>query len=71
GTGELLIARRPEPTDPAAAAARVSRALGGGGVAAVDGTVLDIAFDSICVHSDLPNALAVATAVRAALGDQR
>jgi UPF0271 protein len=67
-SGELLIQRRPAPTDPAAAAERVSRAIAGQPVLAVDGTELDIPFQSICVHSDAPNAPAVASAVRAALG---
>ncbi|MCI9869754.1 5-oxoprolinase subunit PxpA [Arthrobacter humicola] len=66
--GELLIQRRPAPTDPDAAAERVSRALAGKPVLAVDGTELDIQFQSICVHSDAPNSVAVATAVRAVLG---
>ena len=38
--GELLIQRRPAPTDPAAAAERVSRAVAGQPVLAVDGTEL-------------------------------
>jgi len=67
-SGELLIQRRPVPTDPAAAAERVSRALAGEPVLAVDGTELDIAFRSVCVHSDAPNSTAVASAVRAVLG---
>jgi UPF0271 protein len=67
-SGELLIQRRPAPTDPAAAAERVSRAIAGQPVLAVDGTELDISFQSICVHSDAPNSPAVASAVRAALG---
>ncbi|WP_370279108.1 5-oxoprolinase subunit PxpA [Pseudarthrobacter sp. NamB4] len=65
--GELLIKRRPEPTDPSAAAERVSRAVAGQPVLAVDGTPLGITFQSICVHSDAPNAVAVASAVRSAL----
>ncbi|WDF33977.1 5-oxoprolinase subunit PxpA [Arthrobacter agilis] len=65
--GELLIQRRPEPTDPAAAARRVTRALGDGRVEASDGTLLTIPFDSICVHSDASNSPEVAAAVRAAL----
>jgi UPF0271 protein len=65
--GDLLIQRRPEPTDPAAAAERVRRALSGRPVLAVDGTELDLRFGSICVHSDAPNSFAVADAVRAVL----
>lgn len=66
-TGELLIQRRPESTDPAAAAERVRRALADGVVEAVDGTLLNLRCDSICVHSDAPNSVAVAVAVRGAL----
>ena len=69
--GELLIQRRPAPTDPAAAAERVSRAVAGEPVSAVDGTPLNITFQSICVHSDAPNAVAVASAVRKALDASR
>lgn len=65
--GQLLIQRRPEPTDPASAARRVSRVLEDGLVEAVDGTLLSIDYDSICVHSDAPNSVAVATAVKEAL----
>jgi UPF0271 protein len=69
--GGLIIKRRPERTDPAAAAERVERALSGQPVLAVDGTALDIRFESICVHSDTPNATEVATAVRAVLDKHR
>jgi UPF0271 protein len=62
--GQLLIQRRPEPTDPAAAAERVRRAIAGEPVHAVDGSPLSITFRSICVHSDAPNSVAVASAVR-------
>ncbi|NKX56051.1 5-oxoprolinase subunit PxpA [Arthrobacter mobilis] len=65
--GELLIKRRPEPTDPQAAAERVRRVLAEGVVEAVDGTLLNISFESVCVHSDAPNAVDVAAAVREAL----
>ena len=65
--GGLLIQRRPAPTDPAAAADRVAGALRGGPVKSVDGTDLNIRFNSICVHSDAPNSLEVATAVRGVL----
>jgi UPF0271 protein len=66
--GGLIILRRPEHTDPEAASARVRRVLDDGKVAAIDGTLLDIPFGSICVHSDTPNSPDVAQAVRDALG---
>jgi len=62
--GGLIISRRPEDTDPAAASARIRRVLDDGKVIAVDGTPLDIEFGSICVHSDTPNSPEVARAVR-------
>ncbi|NYE94208.1 UPF0271 protein [Psychromicrobium silvestre] len=65
--GQLLIKRRPEPTNPEAAAQRVRRALEEGVVLAEDGTELRLDFDSICVHSDANNSPAVALAVRDAL----
>ncbi|WP_053387543.1 5-oxoprolinase subunit PxpA [Leucobacter japonicus] len=65
--GGLIILRQPLATDPAAAAERTRRALETGMVLANDGTELPIAFRSICVHSDTPNAVEVAAAVRAAL----
>lgn len=65
--GQLLIKRRPEPTNPLAAAARVRGALQDGTVLAEDGTELKIRFDSICVHSDAANSPAVARAVAEAL----
>ena len=67
--GELLIQRRPEPADPQQAYARVSAALRGEPVPAVDGTPLDIDFQSVCVHSDAPTAVAVAAAVRRAVDE--
>jgi UPF0271 protein len=67
--GGLIILRRPENTDPTAASARVRRVLEDGKVAAEDGTLLDISFGSICVHSDTPNSPEVARAVRQALGE--
>ena len=67
--GGLIILRRPENTDPAAASARVRRALQDGRVLAEDGTLLDISFGSICVHSDTPNSPEVALAIRQTLGE--
>ena len=52
--------------DPEAAAAQAV-ALANGSVRAVDGTVLTLRADTICVHGDLPGAADRARAVRAAL----
>ena len=67
GEGGLIILRQPHRTDPAAAAERVRRVLDDGVVLAEDGTELRIQFSSVCVHSDTPNAVEVAQAVRAVL----
>lgn len=69
GEGNLIIQRRPHPTDPAAAAQRVHRVLTDGVVLAEDGTELRIEFASICVHSDAPGAADVARAVREVLDE--
>ncbi len=65
--GGLIILRQPHATDPAAAAERARRAIETGTILANDGTELPIEFGSICVHSDTPNAVEVATAVRGVL----
>jgi UPF0271 protein len=53
-------------TDPGHVAARAV-ALAGGEVVAVDGTVVALAVDTLCVHSDTPGAVGLAGAVRRAL----
>lgn len=68
--GGLIILRQPHETDPAAAAERVRRVLKDGIVLADDGTELNISFSSVCVHSDTPNSVEVAEAVREALTSQ-
>lgn len=65
--GALIIQRRPEQADPEQVKDRVGRALAGRPILAVDGTELNVTFDSICVHSDSRNAPEVAAAVRAVL----
>jgi UPF0271 protein len=65
--GSLIIERRPSPKDPQGAAERVRSALSGEGVQAVDGSRLNIRFDSVCIHSDIRGAPDMARAVRRAL----
>ena len=55
-------------TDPAVAAERAVRLAVAGVVLAVDGTPVRLRPDSLCVHSDTPGAVAIAGAVRRALG---
>jgi UPF0271 protein len=56
-------------TDPAVVAARVVRMVVAGEVEAVEGTVVPLHADSICVHGDSPDAVSMAGAIRAALLD--
>ena len=54
--------------DPDEAAAQ-ARSLARGAVAALDGSVLTLWVDTLCIHGDSPGAVAIARAVRAALAD--
>jgi UPF0271 protein len=67
GDGSLIITRQHEAVDPAEAAARSLRAIVEGRTRSVDGNDVAVRADAICVHSDTPNAVAVANAVRAAV----
>ena len=64
--GRLVSRRLPGAviTDVARVASRVSRMVREGVVEAVDGTVVPVQADSVCVHGDSPGAVAMATAVR-------
>ena len=53
--------------DPEAAAARMVRFVTGGAIEAASGRRIPAACDSICLHGDGPEAVAIARAVRAAL----
>jgi UPF0271 protein len=50
--------------DPQAVAERVLRACQQGRVATVEGGEVEVAFESICLHSDTPGALGLAQAIR-------
>jgi 5-oxoprolinase (ATP-hydrolysing) subunit A len=56
-------------TSPEAIARRVRSFLTTGSVPAEDGTPVPVAAESICVHSDTPNAAEIGPAVRAAIED--
>ncbi len=53
--------------DPAAAADRALELAETGGITADDGSRVELAPDSLCLHGDTPGAVAMARAVRAAL----
>jgi UPF0271 protein len=61
GTAGALI------TDPRVAARRAVQLAVEGTVSAIDGTVISMPVESVCIHSDSPGASALATAVREAL----
>ena len=63
--GKLIITREHHAVDPAQAAARCLRAIREGVTRSVGGVDIPVRADSICVHSDTPNAAAVAAAVHA------
>jgi UPF0271 protein len=67
--GTLVSRREPGAVlaDPAEVAARMARLVTSGELTAVDGSVLAVRADSICVHGDTPGAVSMARAVREAL----
>lgn len=65
--GSLVITREHDAVDPTQAAARSRRAIEEGLVATVGGGTANVRADAICIHSDTPNAVAVAAAVRDAV----
>ncbi len=65
--GSLIIPREHEAVDPAEAAARSLRAVKEGKTKSVNGVDVVVVADCICVHSDTPNAIAIAQAVRDAV----
>ncbi len=67
--GNLIITREHQAVDPAKAAERCIRAVREGKTTSVNGREIKVRADAICVHSDTPNAVAVAQAVRAAVKD--
>ncbi len=67
--GSLRSRRMPDAmhTDPGRVAAQALDLARDGRVRAVDGTVLDLQVDTICIHGDTPGAAGLAGAVRTAL----
>ena len=65
--GSLIIIREHDAVDPDDCAARALRAVEEGKAPAHDGSEITVRADSVCVHSDTPNAIDIARAVKAAL----
>ena len=70
-TGQLVARESPGAviTDPEEVARRAVRMAGDQQVVAVDGTVVPCPVESLCLQSDIPGTVRVATLVRAALTD--
>jgi 5-oxoprolinase (ATP-hydrolysing) subunit A len=65
--GSLIITREHEAVDPAEVASRCVRAITEGKARSINGREVAVRAVSICVHSDTPNAVEVARAVRDAI----
>jgi len=66
-TGSIVFTRRTSRLNPQGVADKVVRACIDGRVQTIDGTDIDIAFESICFHSDTPGCLEIAKAIHTAL----
>lgn len=66
-SGSIVFTRHVGRLDAEQVAQKVLQACTEGSVQTVDGTVLPIAFDSVCIHSDTPGALDLLRATRRAL----
>ncbi|WOV91241.1 MAG: LamB/YcsF family protein [Candidatus Zeuxoniibacter abyssi] len=62
--GDLIITREHDSTDVQRAAERTARAVREGLVESINGKDVRVGADTICVHSDTPNAAEVARVVR-------
>jgi UPF0271 protein len=65
--GMVIITREHHAFDPKRAAERALRAVREGVTVSVSGKDVQVRADCICVHSDTPNAIELARAVRTAL----
>ena len=67
--GSLIITREHHAVDPKEAARRALRAVREGVAETINGGETPVRADCICVHSDTPNAVAVAHAVKTAVAE--
>ena len=67
--GMVIITREHHAVDPKRAAERALRAVTEGVAVSVNGSEVRVRADCICVHSDTPNATAVAHAVKTAVAE--
>jgi UPF0271 protein len=67
--GETVVERHREPMSPDAAETALRRFLDRGEVETIDGSVIPLAAESICVHGDGPTAVAIVDRVVAVLDE--
>ncbi|MGY4876650.1 5-oxoprolinase subunit PxpA [Vreelandella aquamarina] len=67
--GSIVFVRKVQRLDPDKVAQKVLQACQQGTVESVTGKTVKVAFQSVCIHSDTPGALALVKAVRGALDD--
>lgn len=68
--GSLIISRSHGAVDTLVAADRVRRAIREGLAESVDGPDVNVRADTVCIHSDTPNAADLASAVAQAVADE-
>lgn len=66
--GGLIITREHDAVDPSFAAERAVAAVREGKIASINGKPLQVRAETICIHSDTPNAVDIARAVQKAVG---
>lgn len=62
--GSIVFVRKVQRLDPEKVAQKVLRACEQGTVESVSGKIVPVTFQSVCIHSDTPGALALVKAVR-------
>ncbi|PVA09571.1 lactam utilization protein LamB [Pelagivirga sediminicola] len=67
--GMIVFTRKPTTLDPEAIARKCLRACQDGTVETTSGKSIDVAFESICVHSDTPGAVDILRAIRSILSE--
>ncbi|TYL41042.1 5-oxoprolinase subunit PxpA [Dickeya sp. ws52] len=68
-SGSIVFTRRVGALDPARVASKVVRACLEGKVTTIDGEDIAVEFESVCIHSDTPGALALIKTTREALNN--
>jgi len=67
--GRLIITRAHDAVDPAFAGKRAAEAVRDGRIVSTNGKPLEVRAETICIHSDTPNAVDIAKAVKKAIGE--